>query len=127
MQTYRLDRVYKSLVVLVIVISLLIVLKDIIIPLAFSALFAVVLLPVARRIEKATGRIFSIIIVLLAAFVFLGLITWFVVSQITSLVASLPSLEEQFLDTINRLSFHLDKTLNVSTDEQAQILKDGLK
>jgi len=127
MQTYRLDRVYKSLVVLVTVISLLIVLKDIIIPLAFSALFAVVLLPVARRIEKATGRIFSIIIVLLAAFVFLGLITWFVVSQITSLVASLPSLEEQFLDTINRLSFHLDKTLNVSTDEQAQILKDGLK
>jgi len=127
MQTYRLDRVYKTFVILVIVILLLILIKDILIPIAFAGLFAVVLLPFARRVERKTGRIFSIIIVLLAAFLFMALVTWFVVSQLTSLVASLPDLEEKFYATINQASHELDQSFNISSEEQTQMLKDGLK
>jgi predicted PurR-regulated permease PerM len=127
MQTYRLDRVYKSLVVLVIVVALLVLLKDIFIPIAFSALFAVVLLPLAKKIEARTGRIFSIVLVLLGAFLFMALVTWFVISQLTGLVASLPSLEEKFYDMVNQASYSLNQSFNISTEEQTQMLKDGLK
>jgi predicted PurR-regulated permease PerM len=85
------------------------------------------LLPIARRLERKTGRIFSIIIVLLAAFLIMGLITWFVISQLTSLVASLPGLEDRFLTVVNEASQTLKNTFNISTDEQSQFLKDGLK
>lgn len=127
MQTYRLDRVYKSLVVLVIIVTLLVLLKDIFVPLAFSALFAIMLLPFAKRIEAQTGRIFSIVIVLFGALILMGLITWFVISQLTGLVASLPGLEEKFYDMANQASYSLNQSFNISSEEQTQMLKDGLK
>jgi predicted PurR-regulated permease PerM len=127
MQSYRLDRVYKSLVVLVILVFFLIVLKDILMPLTFSALFAVVLLPFARRIENRTGRIFSIVIVLMASFMVMALITWFIINQLSGLVASLPGLEERFYTMVNDASLQLSQLLNISTAEQTQMLKDGLK
>lgn len=127
MQTYRLDRVYKSLVIIVIATAILVFLKDIFIPLAFSALFSMVLLPVARIFEKRTGRITSIVLVLLAALVFLGLITWFVIYQITDLVANLPSIENRLLQTVNDLSRRLHEQYDISSAEQTQIVKDALK
>ena len=127
MQTYRLDRVYKSLIVLVIIVALLVVLKDIFIPIAFSALFAVVLLPFAKKVEAKTGRIFSIIIVLLGAFIFMALITWFVINQLTGLVASLPDLEEKMYTMVNQASYNLNQLYNISSEEQTQMVKDGLK
>jgi putative heme transporter len=125
--SYRLDRVYKSLIILVIVIAALVLLKDILIPLAFAALFAVVLLPFARRVEKKTGRIFSIVIVLLSTFFVMALVSWFIVNQLTGLVISLPSLEEKFYTTITNASLQLDQVFNISSEEQTQMLKDGLK
>ena len=82
--TAQLDRVYKSLVILALVVIGVVLLKDIIIPLAFATLLAIVLLPIERRIEKKTGRIFSIIIVLLCVFLIMGLISWFIVSQLST-------------------------------------------
>jgi putative heme transporter len=127
MQSYRLDRVYKSLVVLVILVFFLIVLKDILMPLTFAALFAVVLLPFAKRVEKKTGRIFSIVIVLMVSFLVMALITWFIIDQLTGLIASLPGLESRFYAMINDASFQLNQLLDISIAEQSQMLKDGLK
>jgi predicted PurR-regulated permease PerM len=127
MQTYRLDRVYKSLVILVIIVFLLIALKDILMPLTFAALFAVVLLPFAKRIEDKTGRIFSIVIVLLSSFLVMALITWFIINQLSGLIASLPDLENRFYTMVNDASLQLSQLLNISTAEQTQMLKDGLK
>jgi putative heme transporter len=126
MQIYRLDRVYKSLVVLVIVVGLLIFLKDIFMPMTFAALFAAVLLPMAKRIEVKTGRILSIVIVLLGSFIFMALISWFIINQLTGLVASLPSLEEKFYAMINEASYNLNRLYNISSEEQTQMLKNGL-
>jgi predicted PurR-regulated permease PerM len=122
-----LDRVYKTLVILALVVTAVVLLEDIVIPVAFAALFSIVLLPVARRLEVKTGRIFSIIIVLSAAFVIMGLITWFIVSQLASLVQSLPGLEERFLALVSETSQMLKNTFNISTLEQSQYLKDGIR
>ena len=77
--TNQLDRVFKTLVVLALIVTGVILLKDIVIPVTFAALFSIVLLPIARRLEKKTGRIFSIIIILLGVFLVMSLITWFII------------------------------------------------
>ena len=124
--TSQLDRVYRSLVILALLVIGVVLLKDILIPLAFATLFAIVLLPIERRIEKKTGRIFSIVIVLLCVFLIMGLITWFIVSQLTSLVDSLPGLEERFYAALEAASNTL-KRFHISTSEQTGYLKEGLQ
>jgi putative heme transporter len=123
----RLDRVYKSLMVLALIIGLLVVTKDVVVPMAFAALFSVILLPVAHRIERWTGRIFSIVIVLLGSVVFFGLVGWLIVAQLTSLVASLPDLEHRSVDFALRISNSATEILKISPDEQTQLVKDFLK
>lgn len=113
--------------VLALAITGLILTKDIVLPIAFGTIFSVVLLPVAKRIERKTGRIFSIIIVLVGTLILIGLLFWFVVTQLTNLVETLPDLEEKFSVFINSISDSIDQQLNISSHEQLQIAKDGLK
>jgi putative heme transporter len=122
-----LDRLYKSLVVMAIAIAALILTKDIVMPIAFAALFSVVLLPLAKRFEKKTGRIFSITLVLLLAFLVMGLLFWFVIAQLASLTESLPDLEGKFLALINSISNQVNETVKIDTHEQTQLIKDTLK
>ena len=127
LNTPRLDKIYKSLAIIALVITALILTKDIIVPIIFAALFSVVLHPLARRIEKKTGRIFSIIIIILGSILIVALFTWFVVSQLTSLVSSLPDLENKFYAQVNEVSASLSEQFNISTEEQGQLLKEGIK
>lgn len=122
-----LDRLYKSLVVMAIAIAALILTKDIVMPIAFAALFSVVLLPLAKRFEKKTSRIFSITLVLLIAFLVMGLLFWFVIAQLASLTESLPDLEGKFLTLINSVSSKVSQIVRIDTHEQTQLIKDALK
>src|SRR5258706_1298169 len=122
----QLDRIYKSLIILALIIAMLIFTKDIVVPMAFAGLFSVVLLPIETRIERKVGRVFSILTVLLGSFVFFGLMTWFIFSQLTSLVASLPDIEQHFTSFINEVSHSASQQFRISTEEQTQMIKDGL-
>ena len=122
----RLDTIFKIVVILAIGIYALVLVRDIVLPIVFAAIFAVVLTPIAKRVEKKTGRILSIIIVLIGAFVIMGLLTWFVVAQLSSLVANLPSLENQYSTFVNSVTDYLSQEFNISTAEQGKLLKDGL-
>ncbi len=127
MEKDRLDRIYKSMMVLALVITALILTKDIVLPIAFAAIFSVVLLPLANRIEERTGRALSIVIVLLCTLIAVTLVSWFVISQLSNLVQSLPDLEDRFSVFVNSVSDSIDQELNITTHEQTQLLKDGLK
>lgn len=123
----RLDRIYKWMVVLALGLAAIIVTKDIVMPMVFAALFSVVLLPISKRIERKTGRILAITITLIGAFVALSLMLWFIIAQLSSLVSGLPDLQERFFTLINSLSESVSTTFSISTREQAQLLKDGVK
>ena len=127
LDTQRLDKIFKSLAIIALVITVLILTKDIILPISFAALFSVVLLPIAKRIENKTGRIFSIIIILLCAVLVVALFTWFILSQLTSLVSSLPDLENKFFAQVNVISSSLSEHFNISMEEQDQLLKEAIK
>jgi predicted PurR-regulated permease PerM len=122
----QLDRIYKSLIVLALLIAMLVFTKDIVMPMAFAGLFSVVLLPFESRVEGKVGRVFSILTVLLGSFIFVGLITWFIFAQLTSLVASLPDIEQEFTTFINGVSHSASQQFRISTEEQTQMIKDGL-
>ena len=122
----RLDTIFKVMVILAIAIYALVMIRDIILPIVFAAIFAVVLAPVAKRVEKKTGRILSIVVVLIGAFLAIGLITWFIVAQLSSLVANLPSLETQYVTFVNSITQYLSTEFNISASEQGKLLKDGL-
>ena len=122
----QLDRVYKSLIVLALVVAMLVFTKDIVVPMAFAGLFSVVLLPIESRVERKLGRIFSILTVLLSSFLFIALMSWFIFSQLTSLVASLPDIQQHFTAFINEMSQSASQQFRISTEEQTQLIKDGL-
>src|SRR5690349_11512954 len=123
--TPTLDRLYKGMIVAALTITAVVLLKDLIIPMAFAALFAMVLNPAATRIARRTGNIFSIILVLLASLVILLLIIWLVVDQLANLVANMPDVEERFFQMIAAASGQLHNRLNIGVEEQTQMLKDG--
>ena len=123
----RLDKIFKSFAIIAMVIAVMIWTKDIVLPISFAALFSIVLLPLARRLENRTGRIFSIVITLLCAILVIALISWFIVNQLTSLIGSLPDLENRFFAQINVTSAFLNENFNISTEEQDQLLKEAIK
>jgi predicted PurR-regulated permease PerM len=119
--------VYHYLMVIAITIALFVLTKDILVPMAFAALFSVVLLPLVKFFGKKMGEIAAISVTLLCVLICLLLIGWFVISQLSSLAASLPDLEQKFLNLITEISDSLNRVFKVSTTEQVQYLKDGLK
>ncbi|MFM6346392.1 MAG: AI-2E family transporter, partial [Dolichospermum sp.] len=76
---------------------------------------------------KKMGEVTAISLTLFCVLILMLLMGWFVVHQLDSLAASLPDLEQRFLNLINNLSNSLNSKLNISTSEQMQYLKDGLK
>ena len=126
-ETTPLDRIYKSLVILALLIAVLVALEDIIIPLAFACLFSVVLLPVVKRLEQKLGRIGAILLVLLASLSAMLLLVWLVVDQLTHLAQSLPNLEQRFVAVVSTLNEKISTTFNIGYAEQTQLLKEGLK
>jgi len=123
----QLDQVYKFLVIVAIAVTGIVLMRSIIIPLAFAALFAVVLNPIAKRIERRTGTVLSITIVLFGSLLLLGVTIWLVIGQLTDLVASLPDLEEKFSSGIVTVNKYIEQQFNISTDEQTVMLTDGIK
>lgn len=122
-----LDHIYKLLVILAISVLGIVLMRSIIIPLAFAALFALVLNPIAKRIERKTGRILSITIVLVTALVLLGLVIWFIVGQLKDLVLSLPGLETKFLSWVGNVNHFIETQFGYSTDEQTVMMSDAVK
>jgi predicted PurR-regulated permease PerM len=123
----QLDRIYKLLVIIAITVTGVVLMRSIIIPLAFAALFALVLNPVSQRIERRTGRILAITIVLVGSLVLLGLLIWFIVGQLKGLVMSLPDLEDKFFRAVVSVNQYIEAQFNISTDEQTAMMADGLK
>jgi predicted PurR-regulated permease PerM len=122
----RLDSAFKIMVIMALSIYALVLIRDIVLPVVFAAIFAVVLTPIAKRVERKTGRIFSIILVLIGALALIALLTWFVIAQLSSLVASLPNLETRYAEFVNSITNSLSYYLGISSEEQGTLLKDGL-
>src|ERR1041385_6789284 len=123
----KLDRVFKLTVIISILIAFLVLLKDIAVPIFFAALFSIILHPLVKQLERKVGKVFSIVIILVASLGVIALVTWFVISQLASLVAALPDLEDKFSAFVISLSASASTYLQITTAEQTQLLHDAIQ
>ena len=123
----RLDYTYKLMMILALSIFGISLCRDIVIPLAFGALLSMVLLPVVKKIERRTGTILAVTIVVVGGIIIFGLLGWLLVNQIIYLVNDLPNLQDranQFSDHIKGLMW---TQLNIGQTELNQMVQDFLK
>jgi putative heme transporter len=124
----RLDYIYKLLVVTALLIAAAILASDLVVPLAFAAFLAIVMLPIVKRLEKRRlGTALSITIVLSATVVVLGLLIWIVVNQIVGLINDLPNLQAKFELFISEASGTLQKDFGISMAEQNKFLGETVR
>jgi putative heme transporter len=124
----RLDYTYKLFVVVALSIALVIVAKDIVVPMAFAAFLSVVMLPAVRKLErKKIGTGLSISIVLFGTVLIVGLMIWLVVDQVVGLINDLPNLQSKFETSVNQLSRTLRRDFGISTSEQNKLLGESVR
>lgn len=118
----------KSTVILlglVLLTSILYYLSDILIPLAFALMLAILLNPLSARLEKwKVPRVLSIALSLLAAFIVFGAIGYFLFSQVSSFSEELPVLQKKMHELLSQVKLWLDSQLGVNVKKQNELLQD---
>jgi len=122
----RLDYTFKLLIVIALIITATILARDIVIPILISGIFAIVLLPVIKRLEKKMSPVLAILLTLTCSFLIFSALAWVTVSQMSSLVKDLPNLESKFNILVDQISSTLQDTFDMSAREQNQLLKNSL-
>jgi predicted PurR-regulated permease PerM len=124
----RLDYIYKLFVVIALGITATILASDLVVPLAFAAFLAIVMLPVVKKLEKRrVAPWLSITIVLVATVVIVGLLIWLVVNQVVGLIADLPNLQAKFENSINDMSGMLRRDFGISTSDQNNFVREAMR
>src|SRR5688572_16744665 len=124
----RLDYTYKLFVVVALTITAVILAKDLVVPLAFAAFLAVVMLPLITKMEKRKiPPAISITLVLLGTVVSVGLIIWLIVDQVVGLLNDLPNLQAKFENFVNQVSRTLRRDFGMSTTEQNKIAAEFMR
>jgi predicted PurR-regulated permease PerM len=114
----RLDYIFKLSVILTLAVVATILAKDILIPLLFSGLLSMVMVPLVRRLERrGLNRTLSVSIVLAVALLILGAIIWITIGQVVDLVNDLPNLEAKFNSLVTQLQAAAVENLGMTGEE----------
>lgn len=123
----RLDYVFKVMVITALSIYAIVLCRDIVIPLAFAVFLTVVSLPAVSWLERRTGTILAVTIVVVGGTTLFAFFTWLLVNQVIGLVNDLPSLQERANTFINDFKGMLWERLNIGQTELNQMVQDALK
>jgi putative heme transporter len=123
----RLGYIYKLLAVTALTITGVILCRDIIIPFAFAAFLALLVLPLVKRLERRTGLTFAVVIILVASMIVFGLLGWLLVNQIINLANDLPDLTTKFEQFQLQVQKTLTSEFGIELPENEQMAKDIAK
>jgi len=124
----RLDYIYKVLVVTALLIAAAILASDLVVPLAFAAFLAIVMLPIVKKLEKrGLGTALSITIVLVGTVIIMSLLMWIVIDQIVGLVNDLPNLQAKLVLFIGEASGTLEQDFGISISEQNKFVGEFVR
>jgi predicted PurR-regulated permease PerM len=99
--------------------------RGIVLPLFFGILLAILLLPVTRFLQKLhLGKILSITISILTAMVLIGIIVYFLSTQIASFLADIPALEKRFNELLWSAQKWVQQNLNIGMREQKEYIDE---
>lgn len=112
---------------LVLLVYTLATLTDILVPLAFAAFIAVLLNPVANRLQRyKIPRALSIAIAMLAALIVVVAVFYFLSSQIAQFGDSLPMLKQKFAEITHDLKLWIQDAIGTPVAKQDQMIKESL-
>jgi putative heme transporter len=122
----RLDYTYKLLVVIALSIVAIIVARSIVIPIAFAAILAIVMLPLVKKMEqRKIPTALAITLVLLITIALLIFIMWLIINQVVNLINDLPDLQVHFENFLDQLSRMARNNLNISRIEQNKMISQA--
>jgi len=99
--------------------------KGIIMPIAMAFFISIMLLPIYQFfIRKRFPEGLAIFVSILLLIIFVGLITWFFSSQVTSLVRDFPQIKKNVTAHLNSLSAWINSKTDFSTKEQLDLISE---
>ncbi len=110
---------------LVLIGYILVIGKDLIMPVLMAFFISIMLLPVynffkRRRIPEALSIFLSILLIAIVV----GLVVWFFSSQVSALVSDFPEIKKNVSKHLNSLSNWVSNISNFSTQQQAKLLDE---
>ncbi len=113
---------------IVLLVFILFKLQDILIPLAFALVFAILLNPVYVWIQKRKiSKILSIIITLLLALIVFGAIMFFLSSQIAKFSDSLPLLKEKYNSLTVQFEQWVQIHFGITIQKQVELMNGAME
>ncbi len=110
---------------LVLIGYIIIIGKGIIMPIAMAFFISIMLLPIYQFfIRKRFPEGLAIFVSILLLIIFIGLITWFFSSQVTSLVKDFPQIKKNVTAHLNSLSTWINSKTDFSTKEQLDLINE---
>lgn len=120
----------KSTVVLfgiILLVFALINLRDILVPVAFSLILAILLNPLVNKFKKHNiPHVFSIIIAMLIAIIIFAGILYFLSSQMAGFGENVPLLKAKLGNILHQIQQWVQMKFGVAIDKQVQLLNDAL-
>ncbi|MGB0177877.1 MAG: AI-2E family transporter, partial [Owenweeksia sp.] len=112
-------------IILAFLVALLIVAKVVIVPLAISFLFAMILNPLVKRQEQlGMNRILAIILAMLGFVLIIGGILTYSGFQLAQLIEDLPSIERKVILLIRNIGDTLESKVGISAPQQDRWIKN---
>ncbi len=110
---------------LVITVFILSVLRDILVPLAFASLIAILLNPLSNFLDRKLPKILSIIISMLTAVLVLMGLMYFLSSQIAHFFDNVDQMKQKLVEVSHIIQGWLEKTFGITTQKQVKMLNDA--
>ena len=116
-----------KLIIFLSVLTILIIGKDLLIPLMIAVFFTFLLYPVSIKLEKyKIPRAVSIIISILIAFIIFGALIYFFIDQLNSFSEDVPQLKNQLATKGRRILEWIELRTNISPEKQIFWLKEKM-
>ncbi|GAA4744491.1 AI-2E family transporter [Flavisolibacter ginsenosidimutans] len=106
-------------------IYILYVLGDILVPLAFSILIAILLNPLYARLEKLMPKVPAILLTLFIAIIFVAGLFYFLSTQISVFIDSLPQIKQKLTLLLEQLEVWAKNKFGVDVQKQVAALTSG--
>lgn len=128
MNTNFYKRLSLNLVSIALICVLLIYGKGILLPFLFAVLFANLLLPVNKFLErKKFGRILSIFLPLFVSIIVIGVVVFLLSNQVGKFFDDIPALRDKSTELLGSMQQWIDEKAHMSVKKQNQYFKEGVE
>jgi predicted PurR-regulated permease PerM len=121
-----LSKTVKTLLVLVLTVIVLIYAKSFLIPIAFAALFSMLLLPLSLKIENlGMARGLAILLTTLLFTTLIAAFIYILIWQVSDISQNAKDIEQQVNQKLQELRNYVSHTFGISPQKQDEIIQNG--